>query len=296
MHDGQVDVGPEQLRLLLHSQFPQWADSPIARLPSSGTDNTIYRLGDGLVVRLPLIDWAVRQVALEHEWLPQLAPLVPVALPVPLAMGEPAHGYPWHWSIYRWIEGENPDLDQIEDLHALALDLSAFVRALRAVKLDGLPRSVRGVPLRAGEEGIRAAIEQVRDQLDADALRAAWEDALEAPTWDQPWVPVHADLSGGNLLLRDNRLHAVIDFSCFGLGDPANDVDVAWELFSGESRNTYRAGLDVDDATWRRARGWAIKSVYGIPYYERTNPGIVARARRRLDNVIADWRDEHPAS
>jgi len=104
---------------------------------------------------------------------------------------------------------------------------------------------------------------------------------------------VHGDLTDGNLVLRDNRLHAVIDFSCFGLGDPANDVDVAWELFSGESRRAYRDALDVDDATWRRARGWAIRSVYGIPYYERTNPGIVARARRRLNNVIADWRDEH---
>ena len=293
MHDGQVDVGPDALRQLLKAQFPHWADLPAVRVPSSGTDNTIYRLGHELVVRLPLIDWAVRQVELEHEWLPKLSPLVPVALPTPVARGEPGLGYPWCWSVYRWIEGLNPDPGRVEDLHALALDLAAFVRALRAVNLGGLPRSARGVPLRVGAEAIRTAIEQVRGQLDADVLMAAWEDALGAPKWDQGWVPVHGDLSDGNLLLRDNHLHAVIDFSCFGLGDPANDIDVAWDLFTNESRAAYRAALNVDDATWRRARGWAIKAVYGIPYYERTNPGIVTRARRRLTNVIADWRDEH---
>jgi aminoglycoside phosphotransferase (APT) family kinase protein len=213
MHDGQVDVGPDELRRLLASQFPQWTDLPIVRVPSSGTDNTIYRLGDEMVVRVPLIEWAVRQVELEHEWLPRLAALVPASLPAPLAMGEPAHGYPWHWSIYRWIEGENPDPEKVEDLRALAADLAAFVRALRAVNLEGLPRSARGVPLRVGEEAIRGAIEQVSDQFDAKVLMAAWEDSLRAPRWDEPWVPVHADLTDGNLLLHDHRLHAVIDFS-----------------------------------------------------------------------------------
>jgi aminoglycoside phosphotransferase (APT) family kinase protein len=293
MHESQVDVRPGELRRLLTSQFPEWAELAIDRVPSSGTDNTIYRLGDELVVRLPLIDWAVRQVELEHEWLPKLAPLLPVELPTPVALGEPDLGYPWRWSVYRWIEGENPEPENAQDLDALAVDLANFVCALRCVDAGEVPRSSRGVPLRVGEEAIRGAIEQVRDQFDAAVLIAAWNDALAAPKWDGPWMPVHGDLTGGNLLVRDHRLHAVIDFSCFGLGDPANDVDVAWDLFSGSSRDRFRAQLDVDDATWRRARGWAIKAVYGIPYYEGTNPGIVGRARRRLDNVIADWRAEH---
>lgn len=293
MHDGQLDISPEQLQRLLSSQFPQWADLPIARVPSSGTDNTIYRLGDELVVRLPLIEWAIRQVELEHEWLPKLAPLVPLQLPTPVGLGEPDRGYPWRWSIYRWIEGENPTPASVADLNQLALDLAGFVRALRSVDPDGMPRSARGVPLRVGADAIRGAIDQVRDQFDTAALTAAFDDALCAPKWEHPWVPVHGDLTDGNLLVREDRLGAVIDFSCFGLSDPANDIDVAWELFTGESRRIYRDALDVDDATWRRARGWAIKAVYGIPYYEKTNPGIVARSRRRLENVIADWRDEH---
>ena len=293
MHEAQVDVGADDVRRLLASQLPDLADLPIERVPSSGTDNTIYRLGDELVVRLPLIDWAVRQVELEHEWLPKLAPLLPLAVPEPVAVGEPGCGYPWRWSVYRWIEGANPDPAECDGLEALALDLAAFVRALRGVELQAVPRSSRGVPLRASDEAIRGAIEQVRHELDADVLLAAWEDSLAAPKWDGAWVPVHGDLSDGNLLVRDGRLRAVIDFSCFGLGDPANDLDVAWDLFSGRSRDRFRTALDADDATWRRARGWAIKSVYGIPYYERTNPGIVARARRRLGNVIEDWRAEH---
>lgn len=293
MHDEQVDVGPALLGHLLARQFPQWADLPMRRVASSGTDNTIYRLGDDLVVRLPLIHWAVQQVELEHTWLPVLAPLVPLALPEPVAMGEPGEGYPWHWSVYRWIAGENPEFGGVDDLSDLALDLAAFVSALHALDLGGAPRSSRGVPLRVGEDAIRGAIEQVRDQLDADVLLAAWDDAVAAPKWEHGWLPVHGDLSAANLLMRDGRLHAVIDFSCFGYGDPANDLDVAWELFSGESRAAYRTALDIDDDTWRRGRGWALKAVYGIPYYEHTNPGIVARARRRLANIIDDWRDEH---
>jgi aminoglycoside phosphotransferase (APT) family kinase protein len=99
---------------------------------------------------------------------------------------------------------------------------------------------------------------------------------------------VHGDLSDGNLLVRDGRLHAVIDFSCFGFGEPANDLDVAWDLFSGESREAYRIAVGADDAAWARGRGWAITAVFGIPYYEHTNPGIVTRARRRVAAVLAD--------
>jgi aminoglycoside phosphotransferase (APT) family kinase protein len=289
MHEEQVDVRPQRLRRLLAAQLPELADLPIERVPSSGTDNTIYRLGQELVVRLPLIEWAVRQVALEHEWLPRLRGHVPVELPQPLAMGAPGEGYPWPWSVYRWLEGANPAPEDGLDQGALAVELAGFLRALRSIDPTDVPRSSRGGPLRLSEEAIRGAIARVHDQLDTEVLTAVLDDALAAPRWDGPWVPVHADLSGGNLLLRAGRLHAVIDFSCFGLGDPANDIDVAWELFDEDHRATYRQALEVDDATWRRARGWAVRSVIGLPYYEHTNPGIVARARRRLDNVIADW-------
>jgi len=287
MHTEQVDSDADLVRRLLVGQYPQWADLPIARLPSSGTDNAIYRLGAELVVRLPLIHWAVGQVDKEHTWLPKLAPRLPLAVPEPLAMGEPAEGYPWHWSVYRWIDGESAHPDRIADLRQTADDLAGFVAALHAIDLADAPRSQRGVPLATKDTEIRGAIEAMAHEFDAEALTAAWDEAITCPQWDGPPVLVHGDLSDGNLLVRDGRLHAVIDFSCFGFGDPANDLDVAWDLFSGESRDAYRRALGVDDATWTRGRGWAITAVYGIPYYEHTNPGIVTRARRRVAAILA---------
>jgi aminoglycoside phosphotransferase (APT) family kinase protein len=287
MHEHQVDVSPEQLRALLRAQMPTLADLPIDFVPSSGTDNTLYRLGDELVVRLPLIEWAVPQVALEHEWLPRLRPHLPFAIPEPLELGAPGEGYPWPWSVYRWIDGEHPDPD--DDNTELARDLAAFVRAMHALPVEGVPRSGRGAPLRVMDDIIRARIEEVRGRFDADVLVEIWEDALSAPKWSNDWVPLHGDLSTHNLLLRDGRLHAVIDFSVFGLGDPAVDVEIGWALFQGDSRSAYREALGYDDDTWRRSRGWAVRSVNGINYYEHSNPGIAARAARALDAVIADW-------
>src|SRR5207244_12497663 len=126
------------------------------------------------------------------------------------------------------------------------------------LELAGAPRSQRGVQLETKDEEIRGAINALRHELDAVTLTTAWEEAIESPPWDGPPVLVHGDLRDGNLLVRDGRLHAVIDFSCLGLGEPANDLDVAWDLFSGESRDAYRAALGVDEATWARGRGWAI--------------------------------------
>jgi aminoglycoside phosphotransferase (APT) family kinase protein len=289
MHPHQVDVSVDQLRALLRAQHPAWADLAIELVPSSGTDHTIYRLGDELVVRLPLIEWAMSQADLEAEWLPRLAPLLPVALHEPVFIGEPADGYPWRWSVYRWIDGEEAHPSRITDRVALARDLASFIRALRAVDAPDVPRSGRGRPLRAADADMRAAMESLRGELDADVVLAAWDDALAAPKWDGPWVVCHGDVTDGNLLLRDGRLHAVIDWSLFGLGDPALDLSIAWDVFDAESRDVLRRELDVDDATWARARGWAITALYGIPYYRETNPGIVERSWRRLRNVIDEY-------
>jgi aminoglycoside phosphotransferase (APT) family kinase protein len=288
MHDDQVDSDESLVRDLLADQFPEWVALRITRLESDGTDNAIYRLGDELVVRLPLIEWAVGQVEKEHTWLPKIAPLLPLAVPEPLAIGQPGHGYPWHWSVQRWIAGENAHPDRIADGHQAAIDLGGFVTALHALDLPDAPVSQRGVPLATRDTATRWAINAVRHEFEADALTAVWEEALAAPPWDGPPIWVHADLTDGNILARDGRLRAVIDFSLLGLGEPANDLDAAWDLFSGDSRAEFRAALGVDDATWARGRGWAITSVFGIPYYEHTNPGIVARARRRIAAVLAE--------
>ena len=102
-----------------------------------------------------------------------------------------------------------------------------------------------------------AAIEDLVAEVDADACRRMWSDAMAADFTGEP-VWFHGDIAVGNLLTRDGRLAAVIDFGTSGVGDPACDVVIAWTRFSGTSRTAFRRTLDVDDATWSRGRGWAL--------------------------------------
>lgn len=292
MHADEVETDASLVRRLLKGQFPQWADLPIKRIESAGTDNAIYRLGDDMAVRLPRIHWAIEQVDKEHRWLPRIAPLLPLAIPDPLAKGAPGEGYPWDWSIQRWLEGENATVEAPADLCQAATGLAKFIIALQRIDPTGGPPAGRGVPLVLRDAAMRAAIAEVRGLLDADAVTAAWEAALEAPEWDRPPVWVHGDLLPGNLLVERGRLSAVIDFGGLGVGDPACDLMIAWSLFSGESREVFRAALGVDNATWVRGRGHALsQAIIFIPYYLDTNPAGVRIARRVVDEVLAEHKD-----
>jgi aminoglycoside phosphotransferase (APT) family kinase protein len=294
MHADEVDTDISLVGRLLAAQFPQWADLPIEPIASSGTDNSIYRLGDDMAVRLPRIHWAVGQAEKEHRWLPRLAPFLPLAIPVPLAKGTPAEGYPWHWSVYRWLEGENATIDRIADLRQAATDLAQFVAALQRIDPTGGPppgehNFGHGVPLAERDPPVREAIASLDGMLDVAAVTAAWEAALRAPAWQGPPVWIHGDLQSGNLLAVQGRLSAVIDFGGLGVGDPACDLMVAWNLFSAETRDVFRAALPIDAATWARGRGWALSvALIFIPYYLNTNPVGVGGARHMIDEVLAD--------
>jgi len=289
MHADEVDTDEVLVRRLLAAQFPSWADLPIEGIPSAGTDNAIYRLGNDMAVRLPRIHWAVSQVEKEHLWLPILAGQLPLAIPVPLAKGDPAEGYPWQWSVYRWLEGGNAGTDRIDDLRQAALDLAQFIAALRAIDPTGGPHHGRGAALETRDASTRDAIRALRGMIDCEAVTAAWEAALQAPAWDGAPVWFHGDILPRNLLVDRGRLSAVIDFGCLGVGDPACDLMIAWELFSGPSRDVFRAELAVDDATWARGRGHALsRALVFIPYYVETNPAGVGHARRAIDEVLAD--------
>jgi len=294
MHADELDIDATLVRRLLVAQFPQWADLPLEPVLSAGTDNAIYRLGDDMAVRLPRIAGAIPQVEKEHRWLPKLAPHLPLAVPVPLAKGSPGEGYPWHWSVYRWLKGADATTGRIADLNQAATDLAQFVVALQRIDPAGGPAPgpdnfFRGVPLAQRDAATRSAIASLDGVVDTDAVTARWEAALKAPGWEGAPVWIHGDLSSGNLLVEGGRLTAVIDFGCLGVGDPASDAVVAWTLLSGESRDVFRAALSVDDATWTRGRGWALSwALIFIPYYLDTNPVGVANARRTIDEVLAD--------
>ncbi|MEH0983287.1 aminoglycoside phosphotransferase family protein [Micromonospora sp. CPCC 205556] len=292
MHADEISTDPDLLRRLLAGQFPRWADLPVRQVASYGTDHDIYRLGERLVARLPRIGWATAQAAKEAEWLPKLAPHLPLALPVPVAMGRPAEGYPFDWSVCEWLPGENAN-GAIDDLNRAAVDLAAFVAALRRIDTsDAFPRPPRhrGGPLAEFDDSVRRSIGQLGDRIDGAAALRSWRESLDAPAWDGPEVWVHGDLLPGNLLVVDGRLSAVIDFGCLNVGDPACDLQPAWNVFAGDSRERFRAELDVDDASWLRGRGWALlQAVLALPYYWNTNPGMIRQASHALAQVLGDY-------
>lgn len=294
MHDDEVNIDISLVGRLLAAQFPQWADLPIEPLQSAGTDNAVYRLGNDMAVRLPRIPGATEQVDKEHQWLPRLAPFLPLAIPIPLAKGTPGESYPWYWSIYQWLEGETASVECITAPVQVATDLAQFIAALHRINpTGGSPpgshNSNRGVALAIRDSATRAAIESLHGTLDTKTAIAAWEAALQSPAWSSSPVWIHGDLQPGNLLVQQGRLSAVIDFGCLGVGDPACDLQVAWNLFSTETRNVFRATLQIDDATWARGRGWALSvGLIALPYYQSTNPVLAGIARRAIDEVLAD--------
>ncbi len=294
MHADEVQTDVNLVRRMLAAQFPQWAELSVRPVLSAGTDNALYRLGEDMAVRMPRIHWAAGQVEKEHEWLPRLAPLLPLTIPAPLAQGAPAEVYPWCWSVTTWLEGENATLDRMADPREVATALARFNLALQRIDATGGPppgahNSGRGAPLAMRDAATRAAIDACAGLIDTGAAAAAWESALQVPARDGPQVWIHGDLQSGNLLAVNGRLSAVIDFGCLGVGDPACDLIVAWNLLSADARKVFRDDLAVDEATWARGRGWALSiGLIALPYYLTTNPVLAVINRRAIEEVLAE--------
>ena len=284
MHEHEAEIDEALVRRLLAAQMPGLAALPLVIVEPWGTDNAIWRLGDDLVVRLPRIDGARGQVDKEAQWLPLIAPHLSVEVPQPVAVGEPAIGYPYRWGVHRWIDGESARSERMHDPVEFASDLARAVRQLQAMPIDGAPPPRhRARPLADYDTPTRRAIEGAAHLIDAAAALAVWEDALDAPAFDGPAVWVHADLEG-NCLLSDGRLCGIVDWNSACLGDPAVDVQVVWSpLFTDESRSVFLDELGVDDATVRRSKGAAVnQACAALPYYLGTYPLIVERSWHKL--------------
>jgi aminoglycoside phosphotransferase (APT) family kinase protein len=300
MHADEVETSSALVGRLLAAQFPRWAHLPVRAVPSAGTDNALYRLGEEMAVRMPRIGRAVAQVEKEQQWLPRLAPHLPLAIPIPLAHGEPGEGYPWRWSVYRWLEGETATAERLGDLRQAATDLAQFVSALHGIDTTGGPlfgehNFYRGEPLARRDAPVREALASLRGEIDVEAAASAWEAALQAPAWQGAPVWIHGDLQAGNLLAVAGRLQAVIDFGGLGLGDPACDLMPAWNLFDAEARETYRSALQADEAAWARGRGWALSmALIALPYYLHTNPTIVRNSRHVIAAILAERGSADP--
>jgi aminoglycoside phosphotransferase (APT) family kinase protein len=285
-------IDADLVRRLVSGQFPHWSTLPVAAVEPGGVDNRTFRLGDQMTVRLPAGEWYALQVAKEQAWLPRLAPELPLPIPVPVGRGVPAEGYPYPWSVYGWLDGETASPETIDDLTEFAGDLARFLAALGRIDPVGGPAPgahnfFRGGPLTTYAEDTVRAISALNDRIPSAAL-GVWNDAAGAP-WTAAPVWFHGDVAVGNLLVRDGRLAAVIDFGTSGVGDPACDLVIAWTLFSGPSRRAFRETLAVDPGTWSRGRGWALwKAAITLVDQIDRDPAGAEVSRRVIEEVIAD--------
>jgi len=287
MHIDELEISETLVKDLLSSQFPHWAQLPLKRVKSDGTDNAIFRLGADMSVRLPRVAWAADDASKEQKWLPILSSALLLAIPVPLGKGIPEANYPWHWSVCPWFTGENAGLVHIDSSHEAATALANFLIALWRIDSSGGPPSRRGLPLQTQDKEVRQAIASLHGKIDTNKATALWEECLEAPAWEKPPVWLHGDLLPGNLLVQDGKLSAVIDWGLAGIGDPACDLIAAWSVFSLKTRQIFRTTLAADEALWARGRGWALSiALIILPYYWDTNPGLVAVARRILGELF----------
>ncbi len=260
--DGRAGIDAALVRRLIAQQFPQWADLTVTPVKIDGWDNRTYRLGTELTARLPTHESYTAAIDKEHEWLPVLAPYLPVAIPEAVAKGSPGEGYPYHWAIRRWIDGETATSENIADLDEFARSIAEFILALQSLDATGGPVAgahsfYRGAPPEYYHDETVEALAVLKGRIDTDLAREVWDAAL-ATSWDRTPVWFHGDIASGNLLVRDGRLSAVIDFGTSGVGDPACDLVIAYTFFAGESRETFRAAVGQDRDTWARARGWAL--------------------------------------
>lgn len=290
MHEGELPISDDQVRRLIDRQFPQWASRALTRLPPVGTDNQLFRLGRELLVRMPRIDWAASSAEWEHRWLPRLAPHLSTPIPAPVALGEPGEGYPWHWTVVPWFEGATPTPDAL-DPEEWAVSLGAFVRELRRtpgmdapVKAEG-----RGAPLAALDEWVHTWAARVdASVVDPQAVLAVWRDALDAPPWDGEPAWFHGDLHEGNLLVRGGKLAAVIDWGAAGRGDPAVELNAMWGSLPASVAELYREAVGLDEAAYRRARGFALApAVSGWTYYRDTAPRLSALSIATVQALVA---------
>lgn len=260
--DGRAGINAALVKRLVAAQFPQWRNLPVAAVEKDGWDNRTYRLGADMTVRLPTAAGYAPAVDKECEWLPRLAPSLPVAVPEILGRGVPGEGYPFPWSVRRWLDGETASPDRIADMAGFAAAVAEFILALQRCDAAGGPVAgahswYRGASPAHYDEQTRYYLAALRDRVDTARAAEVWDAALAA-VWRGPPVWFHGDIAHGNLLVADGQLTGVIDFGTSGVGDPACDLVIAWTMFSAGSREAFRRTVGQDHGTWGRARGWAL--------------------------------------
>ena len=292
---GKFDVDVPLVQRLVAAQFPQWAALPIRAVDNDGWDNWTFRLGDRMKVRLPSAIGYSEQAEKEARWLPKLAPKLPLPVPVPVGIGQPAKDYPCAWSIYEWLEGEPTTRQGVNDPVQFGWDLAKFLVALQRIDPVGGPAPgqhnfFRGAqPMVIYGDEARRSVDKLADIIDVPAAHEVLDAAEAAVITGRP-VWIHGDIAVGNLLVREGRLGAVIDFGGCAVGDPACDLVIAWVFLEGAGRDAFRLSVPADDAMWARARGWAVwKEALVLANDAVINPNENS-PRSVIEAVIAEHR------
>jgi aminoglycoside phosphotransferase (APT) family kinase protein len=290
-----TNINVDLVKRLINEQFPKWSDLDIRLVKNGGNDNRTFHLGDHMSVRLPSAAGYAPQVEKEQKWLPILAKKLSLPVSIPIAKGNPNEEYPWSWSIYKWLAGEVLSHKNVDDLNQLAKDLGTFLNELQAIDTSGGPLAgkhnfYRGGSLSVYDEESRNAIENNKNIFDRSILSEIWSLALESE-WKLEPVWVHGDIAPGNILVKDGKLSAVIDFGILGVGDPSCDAAMAWTFFDDTSRRVFKNVLNIDKDTWNRARGWALwKALITYDANKGSNKVIAEEAYNTILTIIDDYK------
>ncbi len=291
--DGRAGIDAALVKRLVAAQFPRWGSLPVVAVEEDGWDNRTYRLGADMAVRLPTAAGYAPAVDKECDWLPRLAPSLPVAVPEILGKGAPGEGYPYPWSVRRWLDGETASPHRIADMTGFATAVADFIVALQrcdatAGPLAGAHSWYRGASPAHYDDQTRCCLAALGDRVDTARAAEVWDAAVTA-VWRGAPVWFHGDIAHGNLLVADGKLAAVIDFGTSGIGDPACDLVIAWTMFSGDNREAFRRTIAQDLGTWARARGWALwKALLVLTKSIDTNDEQAAASLHVISEVLAD--------
>lgn len=292
MHENELVINESMVQELLDTQCSSWKNLPLTAIPSTGTEHVLFRLGTDYIIRFPRVEWSTgsvnKTIEKEFKWVPQLSKLLNVPVAEPIFKGNPDENYPWSWIIAKWNDGHIPDFEKANEYNQLAKDLAYFLNDLHKINLPNGPLSRRGLPLLELDIQTRKAIIELESEIDTQAVTKLWIQLINVPKWKQSPVWVHGDFLPGNVLVKNNRLNAVIDFSDLGIGDPACDLIIAWSLFNTTSRQIFRNYLEnIDNNTWERGKGWALSiALIMLPYYKYSNPAMASLARVMIRNVL----------
>jgi aminoglycoside phosphotransferase (APT) family kinase protein len=287
MPAAEVDVSVGLVRQLLAEQHPDLAGLAVGVL-ANGWDNMVCTVGAGLLARLPRRALAAELVAHEQRWLPVLAPRLPLPIPAPVRVGQPAHCFPWNWSVVPFLPGQVAALTAPNDLALAAVALGEFLAALHVPAPPQAPvNRFRGGPLADRTDRVAEHLGLTASDTDTDAARAVWESAIGAAAWTGPPTWIHGDLHPANILVNAGGISAVIDFGDLTSGDPATDLSVAWMLLPARERAVFwQAYGQADGHTRARARGWALSLALVFLTHSADNPLMAAIGRHTLRELL----------